>query len=384
MLQTAATACTPTPGADDMGSPTTPLRARSAVWAGPVGAGMRGLTESPALTDAARAWITYLGWLGLARLGMEMGWSWWGGLWAVALWWAWQGVPVSRPSAGRALAAAMLTAAALIGVSAGGRDWLGGLAAGVAILTWAELARQCPDAVPMTEGRGAAAGVSQLLVRLVLFAAAAGLATAGPGQAWPWGVMALSLVLATGISTARLRRRHTPASPGRPSPSMACSHPTMALMMGTWLTMGQWCVEAGLPLLPALTLHAAAMLGGAALIQRRWHGTTLPPRALPATLLIGSALLISASPHWAVMTLAAGLLAAGAAALQQIDLAQRTCARCGPSVPTLLATHGIGAIALLTAGHALPTLGPEALVTAWWLTLLAGAGLRLLFRQTTP
>lgn len=362
-----------------MGAPATPLpRDRGTPPAG-LGAPGWGRVHQPAwVAEAASTWVGVTGWLAMAQLGMVLGWSWFSGLWAVALWWLWQSVPRQRPAGRGTLLLAAGAALGLVLAHEAGRGPLGLIAAVVAILGWAEVARRLPGMALDRPGHSREATMARGIMRGLALAGAAWLVTADAPGGWTTWAMAVSLP--TAVVLAGASGRATQAANSESPPPWG-HHPTMALMMGTLLAMGQWCAAAGVPLFPALVLHGLAMtLGVAAACAMADPVSRGVSRAWAGALLLGSGILLLVSADWRLMLLAVALLTAGDT-LDRMSAARNACPRCASPSSHALAGHACGAAALLGVGHALPTLGPSALVAGWWATLAAGLALTLVLQR---
>jgi hypothetical protein len=142
----------------------------------------------------------------------------------------------------------------------------------------------------------------------------------------------------------------------------------MTLMMGTWLTMGEWCASVGMSAWLVLTLHGAAMVTGLFVARSL---ARVAPVGLRMALLLSSGIVLVVSDDWRAMLLAIVLLVIGAT-----DGKNPTAVSLGPlcALPTRakLTVHAAGAIVLLAVGYALPTQGPTALAMGWWATLAVG------------
>lgn len=326
---------------------------------------------------ALARWVVLLmGWVWLGEQGQRLGWSVASGVLAVALWWALrlllaQSQPVHRWPRHAPLGLGVLTAAgALCVASQAASPTSHALLLGLAgVWAWWSAALEGAAATARCPRRWT--GGAPLLA-----AGLTGLATAAPGllttaslQAAP-GTAAAAVLLAAAV----LQPSHAaPAPSARAAMHTAAAvlpHNAMGLMMGSLWLSSAWCATAGWSPASVVGLHVLLMALLPALTRLDLLPRQLPraaAHALPLALVLGGSLVLLWGNDLAHGITGMGLLAlawalhgerfATTAPHKQAPrhrLVRWGFALCGPAL-------------LLAVGWWSPTLGPQALQTAYGL-----------------
>lgn len=340
----------------------------------------RSSAPCPSLHAVVRWTVLLMGWVWLGQQGQRLGWSVASGVLAVALWWAVRLIFEHSRCIGRLPTHATVLLGA---ITAGGALGVAGLAASTTAHTlllalacvWAlwSAALEASEGHARCPGHWAgwppllAAGLTGLTMGAPDLLATLGLQPA-PGTA---AASALLCVAALQLRVSNACRVVRPASH---TAAALLPQTAMGLMMGTLWLASAWCATVGLPASTMVGLHVLlmAVLPGLTRLQALAH--QLPHGAaqvLPLTLvLLGAVGLlwgngsVQGFASMGLLALASALHGGRFTAHGTPQTAKQTTAR--PGLAHRWAPMG-GPALLLTVGWFSPTLGPQALQSAYGL-----------------